>query len=473
VGNGNGGAASNVANGWGNYFGLGLNKDGGTSLNGSDYTKPVDDGSMSLFRVATVAKGNIDVDSGATVSAGNLKGIGLLTYGRNGSAGDSLVALGAATTGDVEKIEIAATTAGIAGLSLVDASGKLVAGKLNVAAGELIELHSGGAGELEITQGSDLAGNSSASVVLADGTLRLSNTSGSALGDAGLTMDAGALRGNGSTAGAVTVGAGAVVAPGNSVGTLGFGSLTLNADSICEVEITGASSNDKLNVAGALVANGKMKITLSGYAPVAGNSFDIADGTITGAPTFDFTSAVLTAGLLWDTTQFATDGTIRVISADPYIAWAAGFGLTEGKLGDDDKDGSANILEFATNSNPVNGGSGARAFGQAVTISGDTILTLTAAVRTGAIFGAAVAPDAANQQATKDQIIYTVEASNDLSVWNAVVVTQLNPADSATVQGALTLPTLDAGWEWLSFRTDDTLVTDPRDFVRLRVSVQP
>ncbi len=469
VGNGAGGAASNVANAWGNYFGLGLNKDGGTSLLGSDYSKAIDDGNKSLFRAATVAKGNVDVDNGATLSAGSVQTIGLLTFGRNGAAGASTVNLSAATTGDVDKVEIAAAATASSALNVLNVAGKLVAGQLNVPGGKTLEINSGGNGELEVTQGSSLAGNTTASILLEGGTLRLSNPSGSALGHAALTLDSGTLRGNGSTTGSVLATGGTVIAPGASVGTLGFGSLNLDTGSTYEVEVTGAATNDKVNVTGGFTANGIIKVTLSGYAPVAGNAFDIADGTITGAPTFDFTSAVLTAGLGWDTTQFATDGTIRIISLDPYIAWAAGFGLIEGKTGDDDKDGDSNLLEFATNANPTAGGSGARAFGKVVPLSGDNVLTLTVAVRKNAAFAAS----GANQAATKDNVVYTVEATDDLTTWTTVVVTKLDPSDSAAVQAALApLPTLGADWEWHTFRTDDTLAIDNRDLIRLRVAAQ-
>jgi hypothetical protein len=92
-------------------------------------------------------------------------------------------------------------------------------------------------------------------------------------------------------------------------------------------------------------------------------------------------------------------------------------------------------------------------------------LTFTVPVRAGAVFAAS----GARQTAVRDGVTYVVEASDDLVVWNAVVVTKLGAADSAAVQGQLSLPGLEAGWEWATFRTDGVAGTDPADFVRLRV----
>jgi hypothetical protein len=107
-------------------------------------------------------------------------------------------------------------------------------------------------------------------------------------------------------------------------------------------------------------------------------------------------------------------------------------------------------------------------------LGGDNVLTYTVAVRKNATFAAGV-PDASKQQATKDQILYTIEASNDLTTWNAVTVTKLNPGDSTAVQAAITpaLPVLDADWEWHTFRTDGGASVDVSDYIRLNVLVAP
>ena len=238
------------------------------------------------------------------------------------------------------------------------------------------------------------------------------------------------------------------------------------------MEVTGASVNDKLAVTGALTANGTIAVTLVGYAPVGGDSFDVADaGSISGTPTFDFTAATLGAGLAWDTSDFATTGVIKVITTDPYNAWATANGITGGKAGDDDGDGVSNLLEFATNSDADSGSSGARAYGRMHVLGGDNVLTYTVAVRKSATFAAS----GSKQQTTKDNVKYIIEASDDLGTWTSVVVSELNPVDSAAVQAAFTpaLPALDADWEWHSFRTDGSAPADSSDFIRLQVEEAP
>ena len=285
----------------------------------------------------------------------------------------------------------------------------------------------------------------------------------------------GTLGGNGTITGVTTVATTGTLSPGsNNVGTLNLSStLTLDAGSNYAATITGAATNDKVNVTGAMTANGNIVVTLSGYAPVLNDTFDLADAaSITGTPTFDFSAAVLTAGLAWDTSTFATDGKIKVISGDPFLAWATANTVIGGKGGDDDGDGVSNLLEFATNSNPQNGGSGARVYAKMHTLGGDNALTYTVATRKDAVFAVEAV---AKQRATKDKIQYTLEATNDLITWDSVVVTELGAVDATAVRAAIVpaLPALDADWEWHTFRTDGGSAADPQDFIRLQVEATP
>ena len=80
-------------------------------------------------------------------------------------------------------------------------------------------------------------------------------------------------------------------------------------------------------------------------------------------------------------------------------------------------------------------------------------------------------PDAAKQEAVKDGVEYTIEASDDLVSWSTVVVTELDAVTAAAVRAAITpaLPTLEDGWEWHTFRTDGDASIDEKDFIRLSV----
>lgn len=321
-----------------------------------------------------------------------------------------------------------------------------------------------GAGTLTLSAANTYVGNTAVSA----GTLTVT---GSIASPASVAAT-GTLAGSGTVTGAATVSG--TVSPGvNNVGTLNFGStLSLDAGSNYAATITGAATNDKVNVNGALAANGNIVVTLSGYVPVAGNTFDIADAaSIVGTPVFDFSAAVLTAGLGWDTSTFATDGAIKVISLDPFNAWASANSVIGGKGGDDDGDGVSNLLEFATNSDPKSGASGARVYAKMHTLGADNALTYTVATRKTAVFAAV----GSKQRATKDNVQYTVEATNNLTTWATVVVTELGAVDAAAVQAAIVpaLPTLGADWEWHTFRTDDGTVTDPQDFIRLQVEATP
>jgi hypothetical protein len=181
----------------------------------------------------------------------------------------------------------------------------------------------------------------------------------------------------------------------------------------------------------------------------------------------------LSQGLQWNTDSFATNGQISVESSyvDPFVTWASDNGL-EGadaaKSADPDGDGVNNLLEFATNSDPKNGGSKARVYGKIHMIGGNPVLTYTVATRAAATFAA----NGSKQEATKDEVKYTIEGSDDLTTWNTVAVTEVVGADATAVQGAIepVLPTLQSGWEWHTFRTDGNASSDASDYIRLKVT---
>jgi autotransporter-associated beta strand protein len=169
-----------------------------------------------------------------------------------------------------------------------------------------------------------------------------------------------------------------------------------------------------------------------------------------------------------------TTGALSVSLNDPYVEWATSYGLMgddAAKSADPDGDGEANLLEFATNSNPIIGSSRSRVYGKMHTLGADNVLTYTVAVRSPATFAAA----GSKQEATKDSVKYTIEASDDLSTWSSVVVTEVTGGDATAVRAAITpaLPTLDSGWEWRTFRTDGAAAIDAKDFIRLQVTEAP
>lgn len=281
----------------------------------------------------------------------------------------------------------------------------------------------------------------------------------------------GTLGGSGTVLSTIAVESGGTLAPGNAdAAALTTGStVNLAAGSFYAADITGTDINDRIVSSAAVEVNGTVKVTLTGYAPAIGDSFDLINATaITGTPSFDFSAAPLASGQAWDTSTFLSDGIIKVIAGgSAYDTWATDNSLTgpdAAPTADPDKDGTANLLEFATNADPRSATSRARVYERLHTIDGSPALTFTVATRKTAAFTA----DGSTQTATRDGVKYTVEAGDAPSPWN-VAVTELTPADAAAVQAALTLPTLDSSWEWHTFRAAGTPSSDSRRFIRLRV----
>ena len=277
---------------------------------------------------------------------------------------------------------------------------------------------------------------------------------GNTASTAGATVAGGVLGGLGTLSGATTVEAAGTVSPGmNASGVMTFSNgLTLQPGSTYRADITGATSGDRVNVSGGLAANGTIQVVLTGYTPVEGDVFDLANGVITGTPTFDFATAVLGSGLEWDTSTFGTDGTIKVVSADTYVNWADGFSLAGGdalKSADPDGDAISNLLEFYLNGNP--------------TVSSQTILPAVDASGSNFIFSFTRLDDAVGSiTAQKFQYGTTLGGWTDVTVPDAVGVHTL---------GAVTITITDAG------TTDEVEVSVPKGsnekmFGRLQVTAE-
>jgi hypothetical protein len=92
----------------------------------------------------------------------------------------------------------------------------------------------------------------------------------------------------------MNIGAGVIVAPGNSIGTLTLDGSQAGGVAFCgelDVEVAGLGSFDILKVLGAVhfdTCGAKVKfIFVGGYTPNAGDTFDFLDGVFDG--TFSFT----------------------------------------------------------------------------------------------------------------------------------------------------------------------------------------
>lgn len=390
-----------------------------------------------------------------------------LLFGWNGTGGGNITATGTGNKITADRIGFfnGATITTNAGADLT------ISGIVKNGSATASVLNKAGAGTLILAA---TANSYTGATSVTGGTLKVNGTKTGA--GAVAVATGGTIAGSGSVAGAVTIQSGGTLAPGNTTGNLSFTStVNLASGASYVAEIAGASSNDKVTSTGTFTANGTIKVTLvDGYSPATGTTFDLVDATIAGTPVFDFSAATLATGLSWDTTSFATNGTIKVTgtaTGSPYDSWATTNNITGGKNGDDDNDGVSNFLEYATAANPKSGSSGARAYSLMHTIGGQKVLTYTVAVRAAASFAA----NGAKQQADKDGVRYVVEGSDQLGTWNSVVVSELAPADGTAVQAALgaQLSGLDAAWQWRSFRTDGDAASDASDYIRLNVTETP
>jgi hypothetical protein len=128
-------------------------------------------------------------------------------------------------------------------------------------------------------------------------------------------------------------------------GQSGSAKLTINGTLVnsakLPLDISSATSADKLTINGTFDAAGTISISKSfNFNPVVGSVFDLVDFTnfIDHGYKLDFQSAQLPTGLRWDISQFAIDGSVRVVAgytadfnadgvvdAADYVAWRKGL----------------------------------------------------------------------------------------------------------------------------------------------------
>ena len=271
-----------------------------------------------------------------------------------------------------------------------------------------------------------------------------------------VTVDAGArLEGSGPLGGPLTVAG--TVAPGVGIGSLSAGATAITGSYACDLD---ATTCDQLVVAGDLtLTNATLAITP--LAAPAAASYIIASytGILHGA----FTQVTgLPAGYI-----VAYDPAAKMILlATPYDAWRRTNGLAESSNSmtlDPDGDGATNLLEFALGGNPRDAAAAGYSCGKIQALASDPVFTLTIAARAGASF---VASGNQAMTATRDGIIYQVEASRELATWTGEVIEVTPPWTTG-------LPAAPAGYEYHTFKPATPVAGNPQDFLRLKVSSSP
>jgi probable HAF family extracellular repeat protein len=141
------------------------------------------------------------------------------------------------------------------------------------------------------------------------------------------------------------------------------GAVELQGGASLLMTITGtapATQVDKLQVAGALTLSGALTVTLQGYTPNPGDSFDLFDAaSIAGA--FSQTNLPALVGASWDGSLLATTGLLSVVSgaagdfnadgvftAADYDVWVANYGAIGAtpSQGDANGDGAVDAADY-------------------------------------------------------------------------------------------------------------------------------
>lgn len=293
----------------------------GRSEYASDYTASATYNEVRIWRRALSA-----ADLQTLHTAGPDTTFGQVTLG---SAGNVLPAGGAvnlAVAGArLENLSGSSQTigslAGVAGTELRLTGGSLAAGGSGGSttfAGVIAGtggLTKQGAGTLTLSGASTYTGPTA----VVAGSLRVSNSSGSGTGTGAVTVAAAAtLEGNGSVAGPVALGG--TLSPGPSVGTLTIGSaLTLSPASSNVLDLGKSPLTNDLVIVGApLSYAGSLVVACSSSNQLAaGDSFRLFSAPSYGGAFSSYTLPFLNAGLAWDSSGLAVDGSIKVVSVSP------------------------------------------------------------------------------------------------------------------------------------------------------------
>jgi autotransporter-associated beta strand protein/T5SS/PEP-CTERM-associated repeat protein len=267
-------------------------------------------------------------------------------------------------------------------------------------------------------------------------------------------VEAGALGGEGSIAGPLNVTAAGTIAPGNDgVGTFRAGDTTLAGTFACEVD--GATAD--VLVAGALNLSGA-RLTVDAISPLEGS---VVIATSTSGIVGNFAS--IPAG--YSVSYAENKITLTASAGTPFSDWAATHitaldpTADSSEAGDPDGDGRSNLVEFALNDDPLSGRSSGKVVGQVAPVDGVLSLVLSLPVRGTPAFSG----DTEKVSEVVDSMTYTIQGSASLVDWN-LAVSEVLGADKIAIEESL--PPLDAGWTYRTFKAPNPVGQSSSDFLR-------
>lgn len=231
-------------------------------------------------------------------------------------------------------------------------------------------------------------------------------------------------------------------------GTAPTGNTTVTAGTL-SLGVNNLSDTSTVNIG----ANGTLNLNFTGQDVVTSLIIgpDTKANGIYGAPG---------SGAQFEDAHITGTGFLKV-GADPFTDWIDDFAVNgkTAKTDDPDGDGLTNLDEFALNSKPDSGVPSGKIRSRIETVGGDQVLVITLPVRTGANF------DGTPKIAIIDHIKYTVEGSNDLSLFDQAV-TEITVSSEG-------MPTVDAGWTYRTFRLNGAIggatPRGPKGFLRAKV----
>jgi hypothetical protein len=265
------------------------------------------------------------------------------------------------------------------------------------------------------------------------------------------------LSGTGSVLGAFT--SNGTIAPGASTGAINFSStLSLGTGTLkIEVDDAQAPAVDSIMVIGNLnIASATLNLDINGA--LTAPAYVIATyGSLSGTQFASITGDAIPAG--YDLNyNYNSENKIALVQQGGFTAWIATFFGTEtdinivGPNADPDKDGVANIVEFALGGSAPNSGSALPSlFNQIVSDR----LTLTVPVLNVATFSGSP------PSATVQGVTITAEGSSNLNGFPlAVDITTVNP----------NAPAAPTGYTNQTFRLVQTVTGNPSGFLRMSVN---